>query len=381
MPSITAIRPVVVNATVRTNWIFVIVETDDGRSGVGEATLDGHEAQVLAELDTAATSLVGSSPDPRSPALRPHPGAFGGLAHAAARSAIEQATWDLLGQRLDAPIVELLGGPAGGRVRAYANVNRGILDDRSPEAFAAAVEAAVADGFDAVKIAPFDGLRWQPETDRHARSLIDAGLARIAAVRAAVGPDVEVMIDCHGRFDARTAIAIIPLIDAFAPSWIEDPVPGSDLAGWRRVRDATSSRLAGGEALVGLATFRRFIEASGVDVVLADVKWCGGIAALSAIADLAEAHGIALSPHNPSGPVSTAATAHVALAMGPVVPLVEVALGEADWRVDLVGGGEAIDRGSIVVGAGPGLGLRLDEVLAARHPFRESPVSPELWER
>ncbi len=379
-PLIAAIRTSVVHVTTRTNWVLVLVETDDGRMGVGEATLDGHEPQVLAEVAAAARELIGQPAIPTLPALRPHPGAFGGLAHAAARSAIEQALWDLLGQRLGTPISELLGGPSSGSVRLYANVNRSTLLSRSPEAFAAAARGAVAAGFGAVKVTPFDGLRWDPEQERPARALIDAGLARIHAVRAEVGPGVDVLIDCHGRFNPRTAVVMVREMEAIDPYWIEAPVPERDLEGWRHVRDSTSARLAGGEFLVGLEAHRRFISATGVDVVMPDVKYCGGIGGLMAVTALATSFGTAVAPHDPSGPVSTAATAHAALASG-ADQIVEFAWGETTWRSDLVSGGETLDGGRYVLPGRPGLGVQLDETLAALHPFAETPVAPDLWER
>ena len=173
----------------------------------------------------------------------------------------------------------------------------------------------------------------------------------------------------------------MPRLAVLRPYWIEAPVAERDLEGWRRVRDSTDARLAGGEMLVGLAAHRRFIEASGVDVIMGDVKYCGGIAALRDVAGLAEAFGIELAPHNPSGPVSTAATAHVAAALPHVVPIMEFAWGEANWRPSLVGGAEVVDGGRVTVPTGPGLGVRLDEAVAAGHPYRETPVAPDLWER
>ena len=337
MATITAIRTSVVFVTQRTNWAFVLVDADDGRTGIGEATLDGHEEQVLAEVRAATPRFVGQPAAPLANLTRPHPGAFGGLAHAAANSAIEQALWDLAGQRLAVPVSELLGGTARSSVRAYANVNRSLLADRSPAAFAMAAQESVSAGFDAVKCAPFDGLRWEPEEDRRGGALIAAGLDRLHAVREAIGPEVDLLVECHGRFNPRTAAAVLPRLAALRPYWIEAPVPERDLEGWRRVRDATDARLAGGEMLVGLAAHRLFIEASGVDVIMGDVKYCGGIATLRDVGALADAYGIQLAPHNPSGPVSTAATAHVGAAMPHVVPIMEFAWGEADWRAALVG--------------------------------------------
>jgi galactonate dehydratase len=381
MATITAIRTSVVCVTRRTNWVFVLVDDDEGRTGVGEATCDGHEPQVLASVDAARRRFVGQPALPLAHLTRPHPMAFGGLAHAAANSAIEQALWDLVGQRLGAPVSDLLGGAAAPAVRAYANVNRSLLTDRSPDAFARAARESVAAGFDAVKVAAFDGLRWEPEEDRRGGALIASGLDRLHAVREAIGPDVDLLIECHFRFDARTAVAVMPRLAALRPYWIEAPVSERDLEGWRRVRDATDARLAGGEVIVGQAAHRRFIQASGVDVIMADVKYCGGIAGLMAVGALADADSIQLAPHNPSGPVSTAATAHVAAVLPHVVTIMEFAWGEADWRASLVGGAEVVDGGRVRVPTGPGLGIALDETLAAAHPYRETPVAPDLWER
>jgi galactonate dehydratase len=378
-PTISAIRAVVVNVTTRTNWVFVLVETTDDLVGIGEATLDGHEPQVLAEVTSLQAALTGEPALPTHRRLRPHPSAFAGLAHAAATSATEQALWDLLGQRLGAPISELLGGPAGGAVRLYANVNRSILGSRSAEAFAAAAKEAVGAGFAAIKVAPFDGLRWEPEQEREGRRLIDAGLERIHAVRAAVGRDVDILIDCHWRFNPRTAIVAIREMEAIDPYWIEAPVSERDLEGWRRIRDATGARLAGGEFLVGVEAHRRFIAATGIDVVMPDVKYCGGIGGLAAVMAVADSFGTAVAPHDPSGPVSAAATAHVGLAAA-VRPIVEFAWGETPWRSALVGGGEVVENGSLVMSDRPGLGLALDEVLASEHPYLATPVGPDLWE-
>ena len=163
-------------------------------------------------------------------------------------------------------------------------------------------------------------------------ALIDAGLARIDAVRDAVGPAVDVLIDCHGRFNPRTATVVVREMERIDPYWIEAPVSERDLEGWRRVRDSTSARLAGGEFLVGLEAHRRFIAATGVDVVMPDVKYCGGISGLVQVAAVAESFGVAVAPHDPSGPVSTAATAQAALA-APTPQLVEFALGRDDVAV------------------------------------------------
>jgi len=378
-PLIRSIRCHVVHVTSRTNWVVVVVDTDDERSGYGEATLDGTEPQVVAEVEAAADRLRDGPAHPGLRSLLPHPGAFGGLAHAAAGSAIEQALWDLLGQRLGAPVSELLGGPRAGTVRLYANVNRGLLVDRSADRFAAGARAAADAGFDAVKIAPFDGIRWEPEQERRVGRAIDAGLERVHAVRDAVGGDVDLLIDCHGRFNPRTATVVVRALESVDPYWIEAPVPERDLEGWRRVRDATSARLAGGEFLVGAEAHRRFLAATGVDVVMPDVKYCGGIGGLMGVAAIAASFGAEVAPHDPSGPVATIATGHAALAAAD--QLVEYAWGETPWRSALVCGREVVEGGRLHLDGAPGLGLRLDDVLVASHPYQPTPVGPDLWER
>lgn len=370
----------VINATVQTNWVFVFVHTDEDLVGVGEATLDGHEAHVVAELGVAKREFLGKSADEIVRLCRPLPGAFAGLVTAAVTSGIEQALWDIKGRSLDVPVVQLLGGAHRRRIRTYANLNRSMHSDRSIGAFGAAAAAAVADGFTAVKIAPFDGLRWEPEQDRRARRLIDLAAERVHVVRSAAGPEVDVLIDCHGRMNPRTATVVLREFENASPYWVEAPVPEGDVDAWRRVRRATSMRLAGGEFLMGLEANRRFLARSGVDVLMADVKYCGGIAALQAIARIAESYGVELSPHNPSGPVATLASVHVA-ANAPNVPILEYAWGEIDWRSQLAGGAERLEAGSLEVPTAPGLGIDLDAKILAAHPMSETPIARDLWER
>lgn len=370
----------VVNATRRTNWVFVRVRTGDGLVGVGEATLDGHESQVRSEVAACAEALVGEPAQPNIAALRPHPAAFGGLAHAAASSAIDQALWDLAGKRADLSVADLFGGPRADSVRLYANVNRSLLADRSADAFAVAAAAAAADGFDAVKVAPFDGVLWQPREDRRGGLLISEGVERVRAVRAAVGSQVDVLIDCHFRFGWRTALSVIAELAELDPYWIEAPVPERDIEGWQQVRAGTDVRLAGGEFLVGLEEHRRFLQATGVDVILADVKYCGGLGTLRHTAALAESFGVELAPHNPSGPVAMAASAQVAL-VAPNVPLLEFGWGEVDWRPDLVHGRERIETGRLQAPAGAGIGVELDDEVIRSHPEVPMTKRSDLWSR
>lgn len=361
---------VVVNA--RTRWLFVHVETHEGIRGTGEATLDPPFEMGVAGVQQAASRVVDKSFDSPnelfgelvSSELR------GGLVEWAGQSAIEQALWDIVGRDLGLPVHQLFGGKRRDHVGAYANLNPGLMGDRSPAAFAAAAAAAVTGGFTAIKCAPFDGLERHPNS-RTSASLLEAGLERVQAVREAVGSEIALMVDCHQRFDARTAARSIEKLSEFAPYWIEEPVSPHSLEAWSAVRSATDARLAGGETLSGLVAFRDFISRSGVDVVMPDVKYCGGLESLRKISAVAEAEGVVVSPHGPDGPVSSLATVHVVATL-PNIEMVEYAWRDSEWRSDLVSGAETLDQGRLVVPDTPGFGGEFDFDVAAAHSHPKS---------
>jgi galactonate dehydratase len=368
---IATVTSATVGATVRTNWVHVVVTDDTGGSGVGEATLDGHEPQVhafVADLEQVLRDRVLTSPAQLETELGLE-AAPGGLAYAAALSAVEQAVWDLHGKQLGAPVWALLGGLAPPSLALYANLNRALLGDRSPAAFAALAARAVEAGFRMVKCAPFDGIVRGELEDRDVRRLVDEGIARVGAVREAIGPDVDLCVDCHYRFTGRSAPTVLDRLAAFDPYWVEAPVAEHRLEEWARVRAATHLRLAGGEMMAGLATFRRFLDATGVDVVMPDVKYVGGIGGLRTIAGLALSRGVLVAPHCPSGPVSTLASAH-ACAHLPNFLVLEHAFGEADWRSELVTPREEVVGGELRLGDRPGLGCELDAQVVSAHPWQ-----------
>lgn len=361
---IETVAVTVIEVTAHTDWIFVTVGAD-GRFGIGEATLDGCEPHVAAETASLEDELVGRDVAPGDQAIVPDPDSRGGLASSATRSAVDQALWDLAGQRAEAPVASLLGGEPGA-VDLYANINRSRRSERTADAFATAARAACGDGFTAVKIAPFDGVRPESADSAAGARAIDDGVERARAVRDAIGRDCELMIDCHGRFDVPSALRMMGRLEDLSPAWIESPVPDRRLDQWQAVRASTQLPLAGGEFIVGEYESRRFLEASGVDVFMSDVKYCGGVSGLAAMAKLAAEHGAVLSPHCPSGPVGLAASAHVAAATTNM-PVVEYGWGEAVWRPNLMTPSEPVVEGAYLVGNEPGLGLRLDHRVAARH--------------
>lgn len=318
MKGSTALR--IISATVaehevtdKTVWRFLSLATDAGDVGTGEFTVGPAPARYGARMAEIAGSLKGAKAE-RSVLAGLAGLLVGGLAEATLFSALEQALADIEAKRAGVPLAAHLGGPATASVPLYANINR-RTKTRTPEGFAESARLAVAAGFSRVKLAPFDGLTPALcETAEGARAIAD-GLARIEAVADAV-PGTAVMVDCHWRFTEAAAHALIPPLEAAGVVWYECPLPETaetvaPLARLRRAANARGMRLAGLETMTGWAAFAPFVEAGAYDVVMPDIKHCGGHGALIEIAERAAAKGVATSAHNPSGPVAHAHSLHV----------------------------------------------------------------------
>ena len=261
------------------------------------------------------------------------------------------------------PVWRLLGGRFRDRVPAYAN--GWYQGDRDPEVVARSAAEVAARGYRGLKIDPFGAASAE-------LGQADLGLATdiIAAVRDAVGPEVELMVEMHGRFTAATAVRVARAMEPFGPAWIEEPVPPYNPAGLRQVRAGTWLPLATGERLHVLAEFRELFEDGLVDVVQADLTHFGGFTTLGKLAGWAAAYDLLLAPHNVCGPVGTAANLHLAVATANYKVLEHFNDFADPWVKDLVGGAPTVDPadGCFALPAGPGLGVRLDRDAAARHP-------------
>jgi galactonate dehydratase len=352
----------------RGDWIFVALNDDAGHVGYGEASHSGDDAATTALLEGLLSGQIRAH-DWDDPAT-----AWGILDAAAptgtprrvaatAASAVEQALWDLRARREGVGLARLLAeqstnSTAAATVPLYANINRATVD-RSPDGFAANAVRAIQEGFRIVKLAPFDEVTYHTAPENR-RRLAQRGLDRVAAVRAAVGPEIRVLVDCHWRFDVRSALAVARSLADLGVGWLEDPVPYEDgpddtLA----VRRAAPLPVATGERLIGAAAFVPFLDAHAADFYLPDVKHIGGIGELLALARLSAGRGVQITPHNPSGPISTLASAS-ALASVPHAAPLEFAWGEAAWRPAVLDPSERIEGGALVLPAGrPGLGACL----------------------
>jgi len=362
---ITGIEPVIVQVNRRGDWLFVLVHTDAGITGLGEASHSGNDALAVATLGQFAAQLVGRDPTEIGAIWqglnKPEPGRV----HATALSALEQALWDILGQRLGVPIRALFGGALRDRVRLYANINRHVAE-RSPEGFAQAARQAAAEGFTAIKLAPFDELRGPDHVRTGPRAAWRPGVERVRAVRAAIGDEVELAVDCHGRMDLPEALMVAEALRECRLFWYEEPVPHTSIPELAALTARCGMPTASAESVFGVEGFRPFLAERVVDVVMPDVKHDGGLLETARIAGAARLSGALVAPHNPAGPVSTAATAQVASTLSNFY-ILEYAWGEVNWRADLLEPRERIEGGYLLLPEGPGLGHRLNPAVVAAH--------------
>jgi len=354
---ITKIEPILVHVNHR------------GLIGLGEASHGGNDAQVVLALKHCADRILGQDPFRIQAIWASLDNRHQGRPYRTALSAIEQALWDIAGQALQVPIHVFLGGALRKRIRLYANINRHVVD-RSPEGFARAAHQAVQEGFTAVKLAPFDEVKGPAHIRTGPQAAWQKGVARVRAVREAIGDQVELMVDCHGRFDASEALAVARELADCNLTWFEEPVPHTFTQELAWITERAPMPIASAESVYAVEGFRPFLCHHVVDVIMPDVKHDGGILETVRIAAAARMQRLLVAPHNPSGPVSTAVSAQVASTM-PNFFILEYAWGEAAWRADLLSPPERIEAGELILPSGPGLGHKLNADIVAAHHIQE----------
>lgn len=316
-PRIRTVRPVTVDVSAKTVWVFVEIETDDGLIGVGEATVNGAVPATVERIRQFAADITGHSASGINAAAAVAAERAVDLPGFAAASAIEIALWDIGAQRLGAPLHQLLGGAVRDRVPIYANINRGA-SPRTPEGFVNAARIAVDAGYRFIKMAPFDEIDVHRNPAATAADM-EPGLARLRAVADAVRGGAELMADVHWRLDEPLSLRLIEEAETLGLYWVECPMPETPdtiraLTRLRREANRRGVRLAGGERETSLAALRLYMEAGCYDVLMPDVKYIGGIAPLNASMHMAAAFGATIAPHNPTGPVCHMASMHVSAA-------------------------------------------------------------------
>lgn len=367
---ITAIEPVIVHVNHRGDWLFVQVHTDAGLTGLGEASHSGNDALAVAVLAHYARLLQGSDPTRIEMLIQRMAKLDGGRAGHTVLSGIEQALWDILGQRLGVPVHVLFGGSVRERLRLYANINRHVRQ-RTPAGFAQAARQAVDEGFSAIKLAPFDELTAPDHIRTGPQAAWRAGVERVQAVRAAIGDGVELAVDCHGRMDASEALVVAEALAGCGLFWVEEPVPDHQIDDLARITAHVPMPTASAESLFGMEGFAPFLRRRVVDVLMPDVKHDGGLLATKQIAAAATMQQLLIAPHNPAGPVATAATAQV-ISTAPNFTILEYAWGEVDWRADLLAPAERIEDGYLLLSQEPGVGHRLNPDVVEAHRRAEA---------
>ena len=346
-------------------WLFLRLQTNKGISGIAEATLGG--VDKLSELKTLFALVEGESPfNIRQYRERGwQQAATGGLKMAAAFSAIEQALWDLVGNALQVPVYDLFGGRVRDEISVYANINNATVD-RSPAGFAENAQKAVAEGFPALKAAPFDGFPSFDAPGDQVRRATDTGIECIRRIREVAGDEVKIKVDFHSYFDVALTIDVARRIEPCDLSWIEEPIDPKDVTGTRAIRTAIPQRVAGGEFLFALDEFGPLCRTQSVEVLMPDVQICGGLLEGQRISTAAELHGLAVAPHNAHGPVATAASVQLS-AFLPNFEILEYQWGEVPWRAELIDPPESIHEGKIRLSDRPGFGVELNDRVIARH--------------
>jgi len=367
---ITNVTPMTMGTAWR-NITFVKVETDEGLTGVADARVLNRTEAVVGYLKEAVPRYVlGHDPfNIEQLVHRMYLEDFGraGELVMTGIALVEIACWDIVGQALGQPVYRLLGGAVRDKVKAYANGWYTV--ERTPEEFHAAAKRVMARGYRGLKFDPFGaGFYEMEQADK--RKVI--GL--VEAVRDAVGPDVDILVEMHGRFNPVTAIEFARELAPFRPSWLEEPTPPENLAALKKVADAIAPLgipIATGERLHTPFEYRELFELQAADIIQTDITHFGGLLNAKKVAAWANNYYVLIAPHNVGGPVSTAAALHLA-ASTPNFKIQEYFndFAEAFVKDAATGLPEVVD-GYFALPEGPGLGLKLNEGVIAAHPQRE----------
>lgn len=373
---ITGIRTLVVNAEMR-NWIFVKVTTDqDGLYGWGEASLNWKTRAVCGAVEDLETLLLGRDPRDIEQCLRilnKHSYYRLGIIGATAISGIEHALWDIFGKSVGLPVWRLLGGQVRDKVRVYTHLGlgdmRSVYETFDRGALRDKARQVVAGGYDALKVVfiPYGHFTARIPERRQVGLLMEA-------LREAVGDNVEIMVDFHGRpASIGAALQFIEELAPYRPMFCEEPVQPGDTEAMRQVTERAACPIATGERLVGFKEFEPLFTAKAVHVIQPDLNHVGGILEGKRIAAAAEHAFMGVAPHNPNGPLAGVAALHFDVST-PNFVIQEEMSGAVPWYDEVVTTPLKRTGSFWEVPIAPGLGVEINEAAAARHPFKPEVV-------
>lgn len=374
---ITAIETHVCHARMR-NWIFVKVVTDQpGLYGWGEATLEWHSQSVVGAIKDIETLLIGE--DPRrieflwQMMYRQHFWHGNGVVRGTAISGIDIALWDILGKIHGVPCHELWGGRVRDYIRLYCHLGGGKMEDfyetdtTDDKRFGELAAKAVESGFTA-----FKSMAVPPTMPLEGLMPVKHAEACVKAMREAVGDQIDIMVDCHARPSPRMGMLFAQALEPYGLYFFEEPCWPESMEDIALIQRAVKTPIATGERLVGVHAFRDLLEKRAVSVIQPDITHCGGLSEARKIGALADAYRVSMAPHNPQGPVSTAASIELGFAT-PSYIICESVHSDVPWRADIVSEGFTVEKKGRIVypNTRPGLGIEINEKELKKHPFQQ----------
>jgi galactonate dehydratase len=358
------LKIVAVSAGAHTPYVYVQVITDAGITGLGEATLEYKPEAVMGALKDLRGFLIGKDPtmiEHLWQAIYRLSFYRGGPVLSSALGGIDIALWDIKGKLLGEPIWKLLGGPTREKIRVYTH-----FGGATPAETAEQARRLVAAGFRALKTGP-RGAYEMVEGPHKIHEIVE----HLKAAREAVGEDIDLMFDAHGDLYPAVSVQVAREIEPLHLLWIEEPALPENADAMKKIADETTVPIATGERLFTIWGFREVLEKGIADVIQPDMVHAGGISQLKKIAALAEAYYVAVAPHNPLSPVSTAACLHLDAAI-PNFLIQEMVYGNPD-RASLVAEPiEKVTDGYVALPTKPGLGVELNEEAIKRLGYKPS---------
>lgn len=354
---IARVEPHVLRIGARTNYVMARVETADGIHGWGEGTTPPSNAAVAAQIRECGKVVVDQSAWDTEKLWRRmylvEENTLGGTLFAA-MSAIDIALWDIVGKKLNVPVYKLLGGKAHDKLRIYASYRWGNIP-RTREAYVKRTKELIAEGATAGKFDPFGAY---PGFDRElSTTVLNEVREMIRGIREG-GPNFDICVECHGKFNVSSAGRIIKMLEPFDPFFVEEPVPPENVDAMAAVQRSTNMPIATGEGLQSHFNYYAVLQKQAARILQPDAARAGGITAMKKIANMADPYYVTIAPHNPNGPVCTAASMHVAASIPNFVIMEEGNRDTSDYN-SLFAGGWKHSLAEWTVPEAPGLGIDL----------------------
>ena len=352
---------------VKPRWFFLKMYTDEGIIGYGEPTLEGRTKTVEAAIRELERYLIGKDPlkiEHHWQAM--YKGTFyrGGPVLMSAISGVEQAMWDILGKKLGAPVYQLLGGACRNKIRVYTHIS-----GRTPEEYAKNALTKVEQGFTALKTTLFEAVKPVDSL-----SLVEKTVERFRAIREAVGDDVDMAVDCHGRLSPAMAVRIAKALEPYYPMFLEEPCLPENVDAMAIIARSTSIPIATGERLFTRWGFREVLEKQAASIIQPDLSHAGGIMECKKIAAMAETYYVALAPHCPLGPIALASCIQLDACTPNFLIQEQVTLGEGYLEEPF-----KLKDGYVEVPKKPGLGIELNDDFIKRKIYSGEWETPRFY--